>query len=100
MLSNISLLPESVPNHLTHIPQEVVPLLLAKPHLALKAHSQSLLIKIVPEFQPSPVPSKEDQYPLPLMPHNGHHTPVVSSPTVELPSITESYLLDTPPLLG
>ena len=90
----------SVPKLLIHIPPEVVQLDHAKPHLVLTILSPSPDIKIAQVSQPSPVPSKEDPSPLPLMPKTGHLTPVESSPTVEPHSITESYLLDTLPHLG
>jgi len=100
MLSNISKLKESVPNHLTHIPPVVVQLDHAKTHLAPKTLSPSQDIKMFPEpplFKPPVTP---DQYPSPLMLKTGPHIPQESSPTVELLSITESYSLDIPHLIG
>jgi len=41
-----------------------------------------------------------NQFPLPVMLKTGLLIPVVFSPTVELPSITEFYLLDIPLLIG
>jgi len=87
----------SVLKHLTHM----LPLMVhAKPHLVPMTLSTLPDIKIVPESLLLPQPSKADQFPLPLMPTTGHLIPVVSSPTVEHPSITESYSLDILPALG
>jgi len=72
----------------------------AKPHLVPMTLSTLLDIKIVPESLLLHLPSNLDQSPLPLMPKTGHLTPVVSSPTVELLSITESYLPVILPALG
>jgi len=90
----------SVLNLLIHIPQEVVPLLHALPHLVQLILSPSLDIPIVQVSLLSPVPSKEDPSPLPLMPKTGHLIAQESTPTVEPHSITESYLPDIPPPIG
>jgi len=97
MLSNIMKLTPSVPKLLTHIP-----LLMehAKPHLVPMTLSTLLDIPTVPEFPLLHLPSKEDQSQLLLMPKIGLLIHQESSPTVELPSITESYLPDIPPVIG
>jgi len=90
-------LTQSVPKLLTHIP---VLTELVNPHLVPMTLSELPAIKIVPESPLLPKPSKEDQSLSELMLHLGHLTLVVSSPTVEHPSITESYSLDILPALG
>jgi len=97
MLSNIIKLTQSVLKLHIHIPvkMEHANLLLVPMIL-----SELPTIKIVQESLLLSKPSKEDQFPLELMLHNGHLTLVVSSPTVELQSITESYLLDIHQAIG
>jgi len=100
MLSNIMKPMPSVLKLLTHIHlvQEVLPH--AQPHLVLQTLSVLPDIPIVQESLLLPVPSKEDQFQLPSMPKIGHLIPPESTPTVEPPSITESYLPDIPPPIG
>jgi len=90
MLSNIINPQESVLNLLTDI---LVKTEVAEPHLVLKILSVLLDIKMFQESLLLPKPFKEDQSPSELMPQAGNLTLVVSSPTVEHPSITESYSL-------
>lgn len=98
--SNISSPVESVPNHLIHIPPEVVRSDLAKLLHAQNHLSPSALIKMSPESPDYNQLSNRDQSPSPSMLPNGHLIPEVSSPTVELLLITESYSLDIPHLIG
>lgn len=100
MPSNILKPKESVPNHLIHIPPEVVQLDHAKIHHAQKILSPSVDIKMSQELLPYNLPVTIDQSLLPSMPKIGHLIPVEFSPTVELLLITESYLLDIPQLIG
>ena len=97
MLSNIMKPTPSVPKLLTHMLLEMD---LAKPHLVPMILSELLDIPTVPESLPLHLPSNLDQSPLPLMPKTGHLIPEVSSPTVELLSITESYSPVILPALG
>jgi len=97
MLSNIMKPTQSVLKLLTHIPELTEHVL---PHLVPMILSELPHIKIVQESLLLPKPSKEDQYLSELMLHNGHLIPEVSSPTVEHPSITESYSLDIPQAIG
>jgi len=100
MDSNISLLKESVLNLLTHIPPEVVkPDLVKHPH-AQNPLSQSHHIKMFQEHLDYNLPVTVDLSQLPSMPKTGHLIPLVSTPTVELLLITESYLLDIPQAIG
>jgi len=92
---------ESVPNPLTHIPQEVVQLLLANHHLA--PNHLSPLVDIITSVLPSllfKLLTTFNQYLSVLMLPAGLHTPVVSS-LIALPqSIMPSYLLDILALIG
>jgi len=97
MLSNIMNKMPSVLKHLTHMSHKMDH---AKPHLVPMTLSMLLTIPIVPESPLLPQPSKEDQFQLPLMPKTGHLIPEVSIPTVEHPSITESYSPDILPPIG
>jgi len=92
---------ESVPNNLTHIPQVVVQLLLAKNLLVPNPLSESL------DTPASELPSllfnlltMLPQYLSVLMLPLGLHTPVVSSMIAQPPSIMPSYLPDIPALIG
>jgi len=88
---NIILITVSVPNHLTHIPQEVVVLLLADNLLAPK------ILSIIAHTNSSTEPQllnqlvTFNQFLLPLMPKVGQAIVEVSSPTVEPLKITPSY---------
>jgi len=90
---------ESVPKILIHTPPKMD---LAKSLLAPKALSPSLDIPMFLQDQPLDLNQlvTDNQSPLPVMPKTGLLIPVVFSPTVELPSITEFYLLDIPLLIG
>jgi len=91
---------ESVPMLLIPINPVVVQATLADKTLAPKTLSPSEDTTSSPESLNSNLPTKTDPLLLPSMPEDGLLIPVVSSPTVELPSITPSYLLDIPPDIG
>jgi len=98
-VSNTSEITESVPKAHIHTPPETD---LAKSLLAPKALSPSLDIPMFLQDQPLDLNKlvTDNQFPLPVMLKTGPLIPVVFSPTVELPSITEFYLLDIPLLIG
>lgn len=85
---------ESVPLNLILINPETDKPTLADNHLAQWIPSESLDTESLLEFLNSNPLTTKDPWPLPLMPEDGHHTPVVSSPTVEDNSITPSNLVD------
>jgi len=97
VLSNIIKPTKSVPNLLTNTKLKMDH---AKPHLVPLTLSELLVILIAPEHLNLHLPSKADQSQLPSMPANGHLTLVVFSPTVENPSITESYSPVIPAAIG
>lgn len=86
------------------------PLILIPPEMVNKDHaynpaapwipSESLDTESLLVYLNSKTLTNNDPWPLLVMPPDGHHTPVVSSPTVEDNSITPSYLLDIPALIG
>jgi len=98
-VSDTSETTESVPK--THI-HTLLETDLAKSLLAPKALSPSLDIPMFLQDQPLDLNKlvTDNQFPLPVMLKTGPLIPVVFSPTVELPSITEFYLLDIPLLIG
>jgi len=73
---------------------------LAEPHLAPKILSPSKPIRTFLESLDFKPPINKDPSLLPLMLLLGLLMEVVSSPTVDHPSITESYLLDIPQAIG
>jgi len=100
MLLNIMNPTPSVLKLLTHIHPVVVLLDHAISHLVSMTLSKLPDIPIVQESLLLLVPSNKDQFQLPSMPKIGHLIPPESTPTVEPPSITESYLPDIPPPIG
>jgi len=98
-VSNTSETTESVPNHLIHTPPKTD---LAKFLHAPKTLSPSLDTPMFPLdlHLDLNLLVTDNQFPLLVMPKTGLLIPVVFSPTVEHLSITESYLLDIPLLIG
>jgi len=97
---NIMLKMESVPDNLILINPEMDKPTLADNHLAPLIPSESLDTESLLEFLNSNPLTIKDPWPLLVMPPIGHHTPVVSSPTVEDHSITPSNLVDIPANIG
>jgi len=94
-------LKESVPNHLTHIPPEVVQLLLANNHLAQNPLSPLVdTTTSVPQSLLSKLPTTFNQYQSVLMLPAGLHTPVVSSLIALPPSIMPFSLPVIPAAIG
>jgi len=91
---------ESVHQPLTLIPPEALDKVELAYQVAPKTLSPSEDTTSSPESLLSNLLVTLDPLLLPLMPEDGLLIPVVSSPTVELPSITPSYLLDIPQTIG
>merc|ERR1739849_6055 len=96
--SNTSLPPESVPKDLIPTPPKTdLAKSLSAPKTLSPFHHTLMSLK-----DPPPPLNKDvtnNQFPLLVMPKTGLLIPVVSSPTVEHPSITEFYSLETPVVL-
>jgi hypothetical protein len=99
--SDITKNTESVLNNLIHtllnLISQAVPL---KHALNPLSKSTDILMFLLDLHLDSKLLVTNNQYQLPLMPKTGLHIPVESSPTVELLSITESYLPDIHPAIG
>jgi len=99
--SDISKNTECVPNHLIHTPLNLISEVVHK-KLVTKPLSQLTDTPMFLKVQPLLLNQlmTNNPYLLPSMPQTFLHIPVESSPTVELLSITESYLQDIPTAIG